>query len=155
MSNYELQLEPVRMNHNPITGKFLKGHLNVNKGKTWDEFMPKRAKRKCRKGWKNLDIYRDKALQNRSPMAGSPKRKVIAVSKDGRWTCFESIRRAEEIIGCSRGAIQNVCRKNQKRKVVHSTNGKPTGKVNTDYSRGGIRFYFEDDPIWMTKIKRD
>lgn len=155
MSNYELRLEPVRLNRNPITGIFLKGHRNVNKGKKWDDFMPKRSQRKCRRGWKNFDKYRAKAIQNRSQRAGVPKRKVIAVYEDGRWTCFESIRGASDVIGCGHWSIWNCCRKNQKRKVVHSTNGKPTGKVNTDYSRGGIRFYFEDDPIWLTKIKRN
>ena len=51
----ELWLPPTKIN--PKTGCFLKGHAPANKGKTWDEYMPKRSQKRCAKGWKNLDKH--------------------------------------------------------------------------------------------------
>lgn len=36
--------------------------------------------------------------------------------------------------------------------VPHNKN-KKTGAINTDHRYLGVRFYFEDDDIWTTKIK--
>ena len=48
--NHELWLPPVRVN--PINNRFQKGHVPANKGKKWDEYMPKQSQRRAAKGWK-------------------------------------------------------------------------------------------------------
>lgn len=40
----------------PKTGRFLPGHVPTNKGKTWGDYMTKRAQRRAAKGWKNCEI---------------------------------------------------------------------------------------------------
>lgn len=157
MSNYELQLEPVRLDRNPINGRFLKNHTPHNKGKTWDECMSKRSQRRCRKGWKNLlkRKNRKKALVKSEGKRGRKKRKVIAVFEDGRFTYFESLSDAAKITGNRCPNIRRCCTLNKERKTLYNRHGNLTGKVNTDHHCKGIRFYCEDDPIWMTKIKRD
>lgn len=140
-----LQKEPPR--RNPVTGRFQKGHVPANKGKKWSEYMGKRAMKRSAKGWRNLDIHRNK--NGRADNAGRCRKQVIAVMDDGTWKVFSYIGSAGEWIGGTRENVGRCCRLNQERHV-----NRKTGKVNTDHKYNGVRFYFEKDDIWMTKIKQ-
>ena len=63
MSYGELTLPPVWTGINKQTGRFLKGHVPVNKGKPWSKWMPKRSQKRCAKGWKNLDLHRYQGIR--------------------------------------------------------------------------------------------
>lgn len=148
MDNYELQLEPVRVNRNPITGKFLKGNVPHNKGKKWSEWMDGRKQRKVRRLIRSYP-----RPKQRSDSSGRPKRPIIAVLKDGQFVFFPSINAAARWAGVYLVNIYNCARLNRMRN--RNTHRKVTAEVRTDHHYKGIRFYYEDDPIWMTKIKRD
>lgn len=151
MSYGEMTLPPVRMDRNMKTGRFLKGRVPANKGKKWDEFMPKRSQRRSAKGWKNLDLHRNK--NGRPDNAGRCRKQVVAVMDDGRWRIFSYIGAAAEWIGGRRENIGRCCRLNQARKRLNNPYGQPTGKVNTDHRYKSVRFYFEEDGAWTAKIR--
>ena len=139
----ELTLPPVYTGRTS-RGRYAKGNVPYNKGKTWAEYMPKRAQKRAMKGWKNLAKYRPKHL---AETAGRSRRQVIAIDDDGRWTCFSYIGAAAQWIGGNRNNVGRCCRDNQSRRVIRG------GKTNTDHRYMGIRFYFEDDDAWHAKIK--
>lgn len=145
MSYGELYLPPEQKGYNPTNGRFLKGHVPANKGKKWSEFMGKRAQKRAMKGWKNLDKFRPK---ERPDTAGRCRKQVIAVKDDGTWCVLPYIGAAGEWIGGSRENVRRCCQYNQERHV-----NKKTRKVNTDHKYLGVRFYYESDSIWTTKIK--
>ena len=141
----ELNLGTERPQRNPLTGCFRPGHTPANKGKKWSEYMSKRAQKRAAKGWKNLDKYRPKT---RADNAGRIRKQVIAVMDDGSWKVFSYLGSAGAWVGGSRENVSRCCRCNAAR---HKN--KKTGAINTDHKYLGIRFYFEDDDIWTTKIK--
>ena len=145
MAYGELYLPPEVPKRNAVTGRFMKGHTPANKGKKWSEYMSKRAQKRAAKGWKNLDKYRPKT---RPDNAGRIRKQVIAVMDDGAWLYFSSVSSAAAWIGRMQENVGRCCRLNQSRHV-----NRFTGKVNTDHRYLGVRFYFEDDDIWTTKIK--
>ncbi len=149
MSNWELKIGPERPTRNPINGRFLKGHIPQNKGKRWDEYMSKRGQRKA---LKNLEIGR--RVYVRPPNCGRKKKKVIAVNVHGKFLCFNSIKEAGIWTGGRWENIRRCCFVNSLRRALKNVKGEMTDKVNTDHRYMGIRFYFEDDPIWMEKIKK-
>lgn len=162
MTDYgELTLPPVWTGRNRINGRFLKGHVPASKGKKWNEFMSKRGQKRAMKGWKNLDLYRNK--NHRSGLAGRCPKKVVAVTDEGRFIVFPFIGAAHEwlnqIVGrkCSRENIGRCCRQNEAKCVINKPWGKRTGKksynVNIDHRYQGYRWYFETDNAWTTKIK--
>lgn len=146
MSYGELHLPPERPAYNAVNGRFLKGHVPHNKGKKWSEYLGKRAQKRMAKGWKNLEKYRPTSRPDTSVRC---RKQVIAVMDDGTWRHFSFLGSAGELIGGSRENVGRCCRSNRARHV-----NRKTGKVNTDHSYKGVRFYFEDDEIWMTKIKQ-
>ena len=148
-NNYELSLPPKREFRNAKNGRFLKGHVPANKGKKWSEYMGKRAQKRAAKGWKNLDKHRPRT---RPDTEGRCRRQVIAIMDDGAWKCYSSIGSAAESLGANRSNISRCCRDNQSRRNLKDTLGRPSNKVNTDHKHMGIRFYFENDNIWTTKI---
>ena len=148
----ELILPPEWDGRNKVTGRYLKGHVPDNKGKKWDEYMSKRGQRRARKGWKNLDIHRNK--NGRSDVAGRCKKEVIAVLDDGSWKWFSFLGAAAQWLGGSRHNIGRCCRMNESRAVLHDPKGRPTAKVNTDYRYMGVRWYFESDNVWTSKVKQ-
>lgn len=153
MSYGELTLSPVWTGRNMKTGRFLKGHIPANKGKKWDEFMSKRAQRRAAKGWKNLDKHRNK--NGRPEAAGRRRKPVVAVMDDGTWFYFPYVGAAAQWLGdCTRENIGRCCRYNLSKVELRKPNGKLSGKVNTDHRYKGIRFYFESDNVWTTKIKQ-
>lgn len=129
------------------SGRFLKGKIPANKGKKWSEWMSKKAQKRAAKGWKNLDLHRNK--NGRPDLAGRCRKPVIAVMDDGTWKHFSYIKSAAAWIGNFRENVGRCCRQNAAR---HQN--KHTGKVNTDHRVCGVRFYFENDNIWTTKIKQ-
>ena len=141
---YELRLPDKPLQRNPLNGRFLKGHTPANKGKKWSEFMSKRGQRKAKKGWKNLVLYR----ADRSPEAGRKKKAVIAVNDTGKFLFFPSVSEAGSLLGISHDNISRCCRDNQARKQGRN------GNVNTNHKYKGIRFYFENDPVWTEKINQ-
>ena len=155
MSYGELTLPPVWDGINKQTGRFLKGHVPANKGKKWSEYMGKRAQKRCAKGWKNLDLHRNK--NGRADTAGRCRKQVVAVMDDGSWMLFPYIGPAAEWVGGSRENVGRCCRCNQAKKVCKHDwrpgQAKGASRVNTDHKYMGIRFYFESDNVWTTKIK--
>lgn len=155
MSYGELTLPPVWTGINKQTGRFLKGNIPANKGKKWSEYMGKRAQKRAAKGWKNLDLHRNK--NGRPATAGRRPKQVVAVMDDGSWLLFPYIGPAAEWVGGSRENVGRCCRLNESKKVCKHDwrQGQPKGasRVNTDHKYMGIRFYFETDNVWTTKIR--
>jgi hypothetical protein len=145
--SYELTLPTVWTGINKQTGRFLKGHVPANKGKKWDDYMSKRAQKRAMKGWRNLDIHRNK--NGRADTAGRCRKQVVAVMDDGSWLVFSYIGAAAAWLGGIRENIGRCCRLNRSGVEL----SKPPGKVNTDHRYKGIRWYFENDNKWTTKIK--
>ena len=155
MSYGELTLSPVWAGVNRTNGQFLKGHVPANKGKKWSDYMGKRAQKRAAKGWENLAKYRN--INGRADTAGRSRKQVVAVLDDGSWLLFPYIGPAAEWVGGSRENVGRCCRMNQSKKVCKHDwrQGQPKGasRVNTDHRYMGIRFYFETDNVWTTKIK--
>lgn len=143
---HELYIPPERKDYNLKNGRFLKGHVPFNKGRTWKEWMSKRGRKRSSKGWSNLDKYRPTA---RPDNAGRCRKAVIAVTDDGRWCWLPHSGKAGKWIGGNRENVARCCRCN----LIRHVNRK-TGAVNTDHKYKGVRFYFESDNIWTTKIKK-
>jgi len=137
MSYGALNLGPVSTFRDSTNGRFMKGHIPANKGKKWSDFMPKRSQRRSAKGWKNLELYR-----HRPPNAGRARRSVIALMDGGRWTMLPSVTSAGEWCGGHCENVGRCCRQN----ALHG--------ANTDHRYMGVRFYFENDDIWIRKIGR-
>lgn len=144
MSNWELKIGPERVSRNPVTGRFVKGCTPHNKGKRWGEYMSKQKQEE--------QIKRLRQIRRDHPT--KPKVKVVAVNNHGRFVFFDSVTEASIWAGTCDANIHHCCTYNSDRKVLRSTRGKLTGKVNTDHKCKGIRFYFKSDPIWMEKIKK-
>ena len=148
MSSYELTFSPVRLNRSPMTGRFLKGCKTHNKGKTWDEYMSKEGQDAAKRGWENLNTYRDKAIANRSSQCGRKPTPLIAILKD-KPHYFPSMESAARWIeGRPTNVHRCACDNRERRR------NKKNGKVNTDHSYKGVRFYFENDDIWTEKIRQ-
>ena len=143
----ELYLPPEKKNYNPTNGRFLKGHVPASKGRPWSEWMSKRGQKRAAKGWKNLDLHRNK--NGRPDTAGRCRKKVVAVMDDGRWLVLPYIGAAGDWIGGCRENVRRCCQFNRRRHI-----NKKTGAVNTDHRYKGVRFYYESDSIWLTKIKQ-
>ena len=156
MSYGELYIAPAWTGINKQTGRFLKGHVPANKGKKWSDYMGKRAMKRAAKGWKNLDLHRNK--NGRSDVAGRCRKQVVAVMDDGRWLVFPYVGAAAEWLGnCNRENIGRCCRCNESKKVCkhdwRPNQPKGASRVNTDHKYMGIRWYFETDNVWTEKIK--
>ena len=147
MSNYELQLEPVRLERNPVNGWFLKGSVPHNKGKKWSEWMDGRKQRKVRRLIRSYP-----RPKQRSYSSGRPKRPIIAILKDGKFLFFPSITAAAKWAGVYPVNIYSTARYNRARNL--NTKRKVTAEIRTDHHYKGIRYYYEDDPIWLEKIRR-
>ena len=145
MSNWELKIGSEQPKRNAINGRFMKGWIPFNKGKKWDEYL---SKRKQKKFLKNLRKGRKDSW--RTPDSGTPKQKVVAVNDHGKYLVIESISEASRFANVSFQTIRTCCKLNRERKVLKNRGG----KVNTDHKCKGVRFYFEDDPIWLEKIKK-
>lgn len=142
--NYgELELPHEQSGFNRVTGQFLKGHVPTNKGKKWSQWMSKRGQKRAAKGWKNLELHRGHPVT-----AGRNKKPVIAVSDKGNWVYLPDTKAAGEWIEGNRENVARCCRLNERRHV-----NRKTGAINTDHRYQGVRFYFESDDIWTTKIK--
>lgn len=149
MSSWELKIAPERKNRNPVNGRFVKGCTSYNKGRKWDKWMSKRGQKKA---LKNLELSRK--LYKRPPHAGRKKRKVIAVNDHGKFICFNSISEVGIWIRGTKGNVRRCCKLNSQRKTLKNVKGEMTDRVNTDHKYKGVRFYFEDDSIWLDKVKK-
>lgn len=154
----ELTLPPVYTGRNFKNGRWLKGVTPFNKGKKWSEYMSEDAQRRSAKGWKNLDLHRNK--NGRSDAAGRAARKVVIVFDDGSWTVLPSLSAAalwmkgRTGINYQRENVRRCCKMNREPRIIHNTRGKATDRVNTDHRYYGVRFYYESDvEIWTKKIK--
>ena len=151
MAYGELTLPPVRSTHNKQNGRFLKGHTPWNKGKKWADCYGKRAQKRMARGWANLDKYRPK---ERPDNAGRCRKQVIAVLDDGKWLYVSYLGAAAEWCGGLRENVGRCCSLHDQQTGLHDPKGRLTGKVNTDHRYKGVRWYFEDDNIWTTKVKQ-
>lgn len=155
----ELSLQPTRPTRNKVTGRFLPGHVPANKGKRWADYLSEESQREIAKGWKNLDEYRS---ENGKKYGGRNRKPIVAITDDGKFRVFKDGYLAAEWLkrhigkSCNRENIGRCCRMNASRRVKkHSwAPGTPKGTstVNTDHRYMGIRFYFESDKIWYSKI---
>jgi len=120
---------------NPKNGQFMKGHEPKNKGRKWDEWASKKSQRKMRKGWKNLDKYRN--CNGRADTAGRCRKEVVAVRNNGEYHIFDYVGAAAEWLGGSRENVGRCCRENQsRREKKHDWApgfSKGTSRVNTDH----------------------
>ena len=146
MSYGELTLPPVWTGINKQTGRYLKGHVPANKGKKWSDYMSKRSMKRAAKGWKNLDLHRNK--NGRPDTAGRCRKPVVAIRDDGSWCVLPFLGAAAEWCGGRRENVRRCCQNNS----THHVN-KKTGRINTDHRHMGIRFYYESDNLWTEKIK--
>ena len=140
----ELKIPTDRLGINQTNGQFLKGHVPFNKGKKWSEYMKKRAMKRSMKGWENLRKYQPKT---RPDNCGRCRKAVIAVMDDGRWVWLPYIGAAGEWIGGCRENVRRCCALNMK------TESAKRGVANSDHKYKGVRFYYETDNKWTTKIK--
>jgi hypothetical protein len=112
------------------------------------------------KKYRNLTKYarnpKNPDRATRPDNAGRCRKQVIAVLDDGRWVWFPYLGAAAEWIGGNRENVGRCCRMNQAKKVCkHNWRpGQPKGAnpINTDHKYKGIRFYFESDNVWTTKV---
>ncbi len=157
----ELYIPTVRRTTNPTNGQYLKGHVPHNKGKQWNDYMGKRAQKKCSKGWKNLDHYR---TENGKKHGGRNRKPIVAITDDGKFRVFKDSYLAAEWFkkytgkSCNRENIGRCCRDNASRKVCkHSWRpGQKKGSttINTDHRYMGVRWYYESDTTWYAKISK-
>ncbi len=87
---YELRVSDKPLQRNPLNGRFLKGHTPANKGKKWDEYMSRRAQRRSRKGWKNLELHRHRGGPGRT------EKPVIAVNDTGKFTFIPTTKKRKK-----------------------------------------------------------
>jgi hypothetical protein len=125
------QTEFKRPKYNLLNGRFLKGHDPYTKGKSWDEWMPKRAQKKI---LKNLEKVRPKGGNPNLP--GANRRKVVCINADGEWVTYKSATAAAEILSLQRRNICSCCQGKRK----HC---------------GGYRWFYWDDDSWTKLVKRD
>jgi hypothetical protein len=152
MSSWELTLPPERPQRDPTTGRFLPGSTPFNKGMKWDDYMDGRKQRKVRRiALENLAKHRPK---KRPDTAGRCRRPVIAVMDDGTWHWFGAIVLAADWCGGSGPNIRRCIKDNLSGRILRKPWGKPTGKTNTDHKYMGVRWYYESDDLWTTKIKQ-
>lgn len=149
----ELYLPAERPQRNPTNGQFLAGHKSLTKGIPRTKWMGKAKDQRLRK--EAAKRFRE---QKHPENAGVPKRRVVMVTDKGKFFLFNSICDAAKAVGLEPGNIGRCCRQNAARKVKQRTWTKFTkkeegNKVNTDHRYKGVRWYFEDDNIWTTKIK--
>lgn len=144
MSSFELTLPPAPITRNAKTGRYMKGHVPANKGKTWNQYMSKRSQKRAAKGWANLEKYR---CTVHSKDAGRARRAVIAVDDDGKMYYFDSITTAATVLNAKSANIRRCCLLN------HAGKSPLRGKPNTDHKYNSIRFYFECNNIFLDKIK--
>lgn len=139
MSSFELTLAPVRPQREPLTGRWLPGHASPLKGRKRSEYMSKAG---MERSDQNLRLP-----HRHSPLAGVPPHGVVAVTDDGRFAAFPSEQAAADRLGLARPNIARCCRDNASRRK-----NKKTGRVNSDHKCKGLRFYFEDAPVWAEKV---
>lgn len=144
MANHELYIAPPPPSRDAC-GRFTKGSVPANKGKRWEDYMTPDGIERAAKGWQNLD----RRPTTRPDNAGRLARPVVAVEDGGRWRIFKQGKHAAEWCGGTRENVCRCCRCNEERHV-----NRKTGKVNTDHRYKGVRFYYDDDLIWLEKTAR-
>ncbi|MDR1348281.1 MAG: hypothetical protein LBJ63_07670 [Prevotellaceae bacterium] len=136
MGAYELTLPETPPTTNPRTGQFRKGHIPFNKGKRWSDYMSKSGRRRAKKGWKNVEIYRKKGA-----CAGWNRQAVVAITEDGVFAGrFDSAVEAARQSEAERSNICNCCK--YKRKYAGKT---------IDGRR--LRWFYETDDTWIDFLK--
>jgi hypothetical protein len=134
MIEYELKITE-RPQRNRRTGRFMKGSVPANKGKRWDDYMPKQSQKRSKRGWKNLRKYGKKGAG-----AGWNKRAVVAITADGTFVGrFESGAEAAHCSGAHQRNINCCCRKQRK----HA--GKTAdGRL--------LQWFYETDDTWIELV---
>lgn len=114
---------------NAMNGRFLKGHVPHNRGKSWEEWMDMRKARKIKRI----------AMRNLRPnmsIGGWNRRKVVLVTDDGKWVSFESATEAAQVMNLNRRNIAHCCEGKRKR-------------------CGGYRWFYFDDDRWTRLVNRE
>lgn len=126
----ELYIEPIKLNRNPTTGRFLKGYIPHNKGKTWDSYT--------------TEEYRSRALENlkkgrggwHKTGAGMNRKRVVAIKNGKLCGVFNSIQEASAKTKITASQISCLCNKKPGQHTV-----------------GGFQWFFESDNSWCDLIK--
>jgi hypothetical protein len=116
--------------YNKQNGRFLKGNVPANKGRSWSEWMPKKAQKKI---LANLDRVRPKGGNPIIP--GYNRKKVVMVTPKGNCVVFESATEAARLLNL------------QRRNISHCCEGKR-------HRCGGRWWFFFDDDRWTVQLKK-
>lgn len=113
-----------RSTRNATNGQWLKNIEPHNKGKKWDDWMPKKMQKKV---IKNLH-------RNGNPnFGGTNKIKIVGI-KNGRFCPFESSKDAERKLGICARNIRTVCKGQRK-------------------FAGGWQWFYENSNEWLNLIE--
>lgn len=96
---------------------------------------------------------------------GRNRKPIVAITDDGKFRVFKDGYLAAEWLkkytgkSCNRENIGRCCRYNQSRKPLYKAWDKrkglePTKAPNTDHRYMGVRWYYECDKTWYSKIKK-
>lgn len=149
----ELIIPQERQQRNQINGQFLKGHVSLTKGVPRTKWMSKATDRRLRE-----QCAKRLREQPHPENAGKPRRKVVLITDKGKFYIFASINEAARRTELEPHNIGRCCRQNESKREKIRTWAKNVSKqdgslVNTDHRYKGVRWYFEDDNIWTTKIQ--
>ena len=116
-------------------GKPVKGYIPWQKGKKWDEFMPKESQ---------------KAIREKSciRMGSTP---IVSIDKEGTVMHHKGIKLAAEHFHFHEGNISKCCTLN------HNTDPSPIyKKINNRHKCKGILFYYEKDRhLWKNQERKE
>lgn len=117
--------EPAKPRIRDEKGRFLKG-CNGCKG---------RKVKFSEEGMKKIMQNLQKAIAAKGRKGTNNGRKVIAISNDGKITCYPSANFAERANNLCHGVVSNRC----------------SGKTS-NREIGGLSWYWEDDDRWMEQV---
>lgn len=123
----ELYIEPIKINRNPVTGRFLKGSIPHNKGRKMNEYIDADKIERI----KSIGI---KNLSPRLDIGGWNAKEVVAI-RDGRFAVFKSSEEAGRTLGITARNIRQCCDKKRK-------------------SAGGFLWFWEKDNVWASLINK-
>lgn len=86
---------------------------------------------------------------------GHPCHSVVAVLDDGSYIKFPSVMAATEWIGMKETSVSVCCRLNLRKNVVKKRGRSKGYHINTEHRIKGVRWYYEEDDVWKTKIRED
>lgn len=124
----ELYIEPEKLQRNPITGRFSKGSIPHNKGRSMKYHSKKSKTRSIR------NLANGRGAHHRTG-AGMNKKSVVVIKNRKLIAVYKSVNDAGCKIGITPSHISAVCLKKKGHKTVR-----------------GYKVYFESDNEWLDEI---